>query len=420
MMDADTRRRALGARFWRLFGASTASNLADGIGRAVVPLLATTLSRDPVLISALTGLAYLPWLLLALPVGTFVDRSDRRRVMIGANTGRAAAYGVLAVLVATGTATMATLFAVVFLVGVAETLYDSAARAFLPQTVSRDQLDRGNGLLATAETGAQSFLGAPVGALLFAWLAVVPLIGNATAFAVAALLTAAIRGRYRPARPAERTSFAVELREGVRWLWQHRLLRELAAVNGVTSLLQSMPNAVVVLYALEVVHLSPAGFGIIMTATGLGALLGGSIAPWLSAHLGRTTTLAWTSLLFPVPLAAMSLTTDAAIGCTLYGLSAMLVMVGNVLTMSLRQALIPEELFGRVQGSYRTVVWGGIPVGALAGGTLAAATDVPTVFAVAGVAAVVVGVWMSSLLRRHREDIARAYADDGEPAERSD
>lgn len=411
-MSVDLADPRLGTPFWRLFGSSAASNLADGVARAVVPLLAVTLTRDPVLISAVTGLAFLPWLLFALPAGTLVDRSDRRRVMIRANLFRAAIFGGLAAAVLSGAASIWLLFGVVFAVGVAETLYDSAARAVLPQLVRRDQLDRGNGLLVTAETGMQTFVGAPTGALLFALVASAPLLGNAAVYAIAALLMVTVAGQFRPANAVARTSsFRDELGAGVRWLWRHRFLREFAVVNGVTSALQSMPNAVLVLYVLDVVHLPQASYGLVLVGTGVGGLVGGLVAPMLSRRLGRVRTLSLTSVLFPLPLFAMSLTHDPIIGCALYGLSAFFVMIGNVLSMSLRQALIPEELFGRVQGSYRTLVWGGIPIGALAGGVLASMTNVPAVFAVGGIGCLLAGLWMASLLHRHRTDLAAAYAE---------
>lgn len=403
--------RRLNGPFWRLFGATAASNLADGVSRAVVPLLAATLTRDPVLIAAITGLSFLPWLLLALPAGTLVDRSDRRRVMIRANLLRAVLFTLLASTVATGTATIWLLYVVVLLLGCAETLYDSAARAVLPQIVRRDQLDRGNGLLVTAESGMQTFVGAPVGALIFALAAAAPLVGNVAFYAVAALVMATVAGRFTPERTITRTAgFRSELAAGVRWLWGHRLLRELTAVMGATSMLQSVPNAVLVLYVLEVLRVPEANYGLVVLGTGVGGLVGGLIAAAVGRRCGRILTLSLASVLAPLPVLAMSLTDNAVLGGTLFGLAAFFVSIANVLTMSLRQALIPGELFGRVQGSYRTVVWGGIPIGAIAGGGLAAATSVPTAFAVGGVGGFVVGVWMVALLYRHRAEVAAAFA----------
>lgn len=410
-MTVDLAEPRLGTPFWRLFTSSAASNLADGVARGVVPVLAATLTRDPVLISAVTGAAFLPWLLFALPAGTLVDRSDRRRVMARANVFRAVVFGGLGALVLTGAATIWVLLVVVFAIGLAETLYDSAARAILPQIVRRDQLDRGNGRLVTAETGMQTFVGAPIGALIFTVAASAPLLGNAAVYAMAALLVMTVAGRFHPAQAAPRaSSFRAELGAGVRWLWRHRFLRELTMVNGVTSVLQSMPNAVLVLYVLDVIHLPEASYGLVLVGTGVGGLIGGLVAPMLSRRFGRIRTFALTSLLFPLPLIVMSVTHDAIAGCLLYGASAFFVMIGNVLSMSLRQVLIPEELFGRVQGSYRTLVWGGIPIGALAGGVMASVAGVPAVFAAGGLGCLVVGVWMASLLHRHRRELAAAYA----------
>ena len=124
----------LGAPFWRLFTSSALSNLSDGVGTAALPLLAVSLTRDPVAISALTALAFLPWLLLAIPAGALVDRIDRRRAMALANGSRAVVLlGVIAAL-AVGALTMPWLYLAAVLLGTAETVYDSAARAMLPRS----------------------------------------------------------------------------------------------------------------------------------------------------------------------------------------------------------------------------------------------------------------------------------------------
>jgi predicted MFS family arabinose efflux permease len=409
-MSSDAGRQRLGARFWQLFVSSAATSLSNGVETAVLPLLAASLTRSPLLISGITSLAYLPWLLFALPAGTLVDRSDRRRVMIRANIVCAVASGLLAVAVVTKVDSIVLLYTVVFTIGVTETLYDSAARAMLPQLVRRDQLDRGNGLLVTVETGAETFFGSPVGALLFAVVAVAPFAMDTAAYVAAAVLMLTMAGRFRPAGGAAKvTSFRSDLAEGVRWLWRQSFIRQLTLVNGLTSAMQSMANAVVVLYALDVVHIPKAAYGLVMVGTGVGALLGGMVTPRVLRKIRRTTALTITSLLFPVPLFAMSLTHNPVLGASLYGLSAFFVMAGNVLTMSLRQALIPEELFGRVQGSYRTIVWGGIPVGATIGGLIASGVSVPAVFAVSGIGCLVAGVWMTIVLRHHRDEIAAAY-----------
>lgn len=396
--------RGYGTAFWRLLISSGVSNVADGIGRTVLPLLATTLTRDPLAISALTTLAFLPWLLCALPVGALVDRHDRKTALVTATLFRGAAFGVLAVGSAMGWTHIAVLYAAVFAVGVAETVYDSAGRAMLPMVVRRDQLERGNSMLSTAEIGGQSYVGAPVGAVLFGVFVAAPLFANALAFALAAALMVTVTGAFRP--PGERSAaIGSDIRAGVRWLASHRFLRGLTLANAVTSAAQSMANAVLVLFALDVLRVPEGGYGFILAVVGVGGLAGGLLAPVLSARLGRAGTLALVSLTFPLALAGMGLTGNAFLATALYGVAALLVMTGNVLTMALRQTLIPEQLFGRVQGAYRTLVWGGIPLGALAGGALAATAGIPAVFVASGLVSLVAGAWTCHLLARHRREI---------------
>jgi MFS family permease len=403
----------LGSAFWRLYTASAVANLADGVNRVALPLLATTLTRSPVLVAGLTSLAFLPWLLFALPAGAVVDRVERRRAMAVANAVRALALGALAVTVLTGTASLVVLYAVAFGVGVAETVYDSAARAMLPQVVRRDQLDRGNGLLTTAEEASQGFLGAPLGSVLFALAVAAPLLTTAGGFLLAALVVLTIAGIQGPARDAgPRPTIRRDVAEGVGWLWRHRFLRGLTLVSAGTSLVQSMTTGVLVLFALDDLGVGEAGYGLLLTASGIGAVVGGLTAAPLARRIGRTATLVAGSVLSAVTTAAVAVTDDAVVAGVLFAAGTAGVLFWNVLTMSLRQAMIPAELFGRVQGGYRTLVWGGIPLGALLGGVLADATSVPTVFVVAGAGLLVLAGVLWRLLAVHHDLVARAFDDE--------
>jgi MFS family permease len=196
--------KSLGRPFWRLYCSSATSNLADGIGRTALPLIAASYTRSPVAVAGLFTFAFLPWLLFALPSGALVDRVDRRYAMSAANTLRALAMGALAILVFAHDSTIALLYVVSFLLGIAETVYDSATRALLPQVVSKDRLDTANSLLTVEETLGQTFLGAPVGSALFALAAAVPIMLNAGGFVIAAVLVLTLRGNYRPARSRSR------------------------------------------------------------------------------------------------------------------------------------------------------------------------------------------------------------------------
>jgi MFS family permease/GNAT superfamily N-acetyltransferase len=396
--------RGLGPSFWRLFISSATSDLADGVGRVALPLLAATLTRDPLLISALTAFAFLPWLLFALVSGALVDRIDRRRAMVAANLLRAMVIGGLAAAALLGVANMALVYAVAFTIGVAETIYDSAARAALPQLVRLDQLEAGNSLIATGQVVGQTFLGAPIGSFLFAAVAAAPLFTNAVGFALAAALVLTIRQSLRPVR-TDRTSIRSDIRDGLRWIWNHHFLRGLTLLTAGTGIGLYMTIAVQVLYVLQTLHLSEAAYGLIMVAAGGGAVLGGLTAPLISARLGRPTSLIGAVALNAIATMALGLTSEPLLASALFALAALAGTVWDVLSLSLRQALIPTEMFGRAQGSYRTAVWGAFPLGALAGGALAAATSVPAVFLIAGLANLLIAAGLWLLIRTHSDEV---------------
>jgi MFS family permease len=398
----------LGASFWRLFTSSSTSNLSDGVMQAALPLLAATLTRDPVAVSAMGSLAFLPWLLFALPAGTLVDRVNRRTAMAVANVARAALLAVLAVSVASGNASLPILYAVAFMLGCAETVYDSAARAMLSRVVTRSQLERGNSLLTTSESVGNIFLGAPVGAWLFAVAASLPLWANSGAYLCAAFLALTVAGNFAVDRSSG-SSMGEDMGEGLRWLAHHRLLRELMATSFFGAAIHSMTQGIIVLYALQNLGLDVRGFGLAIAVAGVGAVIGAMLSPRVTRLVGRTNAMGATQTLSAIALLLMAFWQHPVGGPLLYAVSAGAISMFNVQIMSLRQALVPEHLFGRVQGAYRTVIWGGIPVGMFAGGVLGGWFGLPAVFVVSGLGGIVVGTITWVVLHSHRQEMARAF-----------
>jgi predicted MFS family arabinose efflux permease len=315
------------------------------------------------------------------------------------------AMGLLVVLVISDAGGVAVLYAVAFVLGLAETVYDSAARALLPQVIGNEKLDRANSLLTVEETLGETFLGAPIGSFLFVVAASLPLLLNAGGFVVAAVVLLGLHGRFRPVRTGARTSLRAEIGEGVTWLRRHRLLRGLTLISAGCAFLQTMANAILVLYVLEVLRLPEGKYGLVLVAAGVGALFGGILTPWLAGRVGRAAALTGGTVLSAVAIGAMALTRNGYIGAVLFALAGAGVMTWNVLTMSLRQAIIPERLFGRVQGAYRTLVFGGIPLGALAGGALASAIGIRPVFAAAGLGLLMFAGLLGRLVYRHRDEL---------------
>jgi Na+/melibiose symporter-like transporter len=329
----------LGVAFWRMNAATACSDLADGIGRAALPLAVASYTRNPVTVSGLLAFAFLPWLLFALPSGVLVDRLDRRFAMAGANAARAIAVAVLAVLLLGHAGNVVVLYVVAFVLGTAETVYDSAVRALMPQVVRRDQLDQANSLVTVEESLGQTFVGAPLGSVVFTVAIALPFVLNAVGFAIAVLLILSVRGSYRPAR-AGGTTIRADMAEGVRWLRRHRLLRGLTLVSAGSAFASTACTGVLVLYVLEVLRLPSGDFGLVLVVAGLGGVLGSVATPPLARTFGRSAVICAGGILTATATGAMSLTQNGYVAATLFGLASAGVMAWNVLTMSLRQALI--------------------------------------------------------------------------------
>jgi MFS family permease len=407
---------ALDRSFWKLFTASATSTCADGIAKISLPLLAASLTSSPMLISGLTAFAFLPWLLFGLPGGALVDRLDRRRAMVTVNGIRAVLLSVLVVLVVAGVGHILVLYATAFALGLCQVVYDSAARAILPQVVDRRGLDTANSWLTVEETVGQNFVGPPVGAALFAWFRAAPFLGTAIGFALAALLTLAVPGRYRAER-TEPTTLRAEIRDGLRWLWRHPVLRELTIFSGLVAAFMSMATSLTVLYALHTLHLRPSLYGILFLTMGIGGLAGSGLVGPLTARLGRPRMITVAVAIGPVMFVLLGTVDNLwAAGVWFFGL-AVGVTMWNVLSMSLRQAMIPAELLGRVLGAHRVALWGGIPLGALIGGALADRTSVSAVFVVSGLAQLVVVVLIHRLTTRHRQLIVDSFEGANPPSE---
>jgi predicted MFS family arabinose efflux permease len=202
----------------------------------------------------------------------------------------------------------------------------------------------------------------------------------------------------------------------VRWLRGHAFLRDLTLLSACTGVFQSMANGVFVLYVLEELRLPSGDFGLVLLGAGVGGLLGGVATPHLAKRFGRGPMLTGGAVVSALGMAAMGFTREGYLGTALFAISAAGVMVWNVLTMSLRQALIPEQLFGRVQGAYRTLVWGGIPVGAVLGGVFADAFGVRPVFVIGGAGLFVCALWLARVVRMHHDLLVDEQEIPAEPA----
>jgi MFS family permease len=379
----------LGAPFWRLWSASALSNLADGLVKIALPLVAATLTDSPALVAGVTLAVTLPWLLFALPAGALADRVDRRVAMVAADAARGAAVAVLAVAVALGLASSVAgiwvLYLVALLLGTAETVYDTCAQSILPQVVARDRLPRANGRLIAAELTANEFVGPPLGGLLVA-------VGTVAAFATPAALWAVavgalllLRGSYSVPRETT-TTLRADVAEGLRYLWRHRLLRTLATMTGLFNFATNATFAVFVLYAVgpdSAMGLTEAGYGLLFATIAGGSLVGALLADPIIRRLGRSRSLALGVFGGVATVGTAALTTNWLVIAVAFLLGGVTLALWNVVAVSLRQRITPDRILGRINSSYRLVAWGSRPLGAAAGGLLGELLGLRAVFAVA-------------------------------------
>ena len=219
-------RTPLGPAYWRLWWASAVSTTGDGVLVAALPLLAVTITRNPLMISLVTAAEFLPWLLLSLPVGLMVDRHDRATLMWRAQVLQGSVIAVLAVLVLARWTDIAVLSVAAFGLGVGEVVFSNASQSVLPQLVRAEQLPEANGNQYAVQTIGQEFAGPPLGSLLFTAAAAVPFGLSAASFAGSAALLARL-----PKHPPDTVpdgTVRSRVAEGLRWLLGHRLLRVVA------------------------------------------------------------------------------------------------------------------------------------------------------------------------------------------------
>ena len=357
--------------FTRLFLASTVSNVGDGMLLASLPLLARRLSDEPLTVSLVTAAATAPWLVFGLLAGAIVDRVDRARLMVRADLARALIAGGFAALVAADRASIGAAIVAVAALGVAETLFDTAAQSFVPAVVAADDLERANGRLFGAQLAGNGFVGPPLGAVLFAAATAAPFAIDAATFAISAALLP--RGPRRSGATSATTSLARDVREGLRWLWADAGVRAFAIGAAVINVAHTGVLAVTVLFVRDELGTAESSYGVVLAGIAVGGLLGTQLAAPLVDRLGRDRAVRLAIVAFAVALVVAGTATHVAVATVALALFGTAGEVWNVVAVSYRQARVPDHLLGRVMASYRVIAYGAMPTGALLGGAVASA-----------------------------------------------
>ncbi|GAA3587709.1 MFS transporter [Kribbella ginsengisoli] len=390
----------LGRPFWVVWCAGAVSFAGDGITFGALPLLAASFTRDPRIVSLSEAVAGAGWLLLGLVSGVMVDRWRRTSTMWIVDAIRAVVAGAFAVLILLDRANIPTLLIAGFVLGLLSPFFDNASSVIVPDLVAGDALERANGYQQVSLLLLSSLIGPPLGAALFVLDHGLPILIDAVSFAVAAALVWSIRHASPPREQAADRHLGRELKEGLSYLWRHKLLRSLCLLLLVVNAVGSGIVAILVLYVLEVLELPEAGFGWLVAIYAVGGILGGLLAPRLSKRIPLFAGLLASMLISGLAVIAfgvVSTFTLVAIAATILGLGG---TWWNVLTISLRQRLVPPALLGRVTSAYRMVAFCAGPLGAVAAGFLAHRTDLKTPYVVMGLLQLAATLVFAPTIRR--------------------
>jgi MFS family permease len=380
----------LGKQYWRLWSAHTISNLGDGISSIAYPWLASAVTRSPILIALIAVLSRLPWLLFTLPAGALTDRLDRKKIIVTMDSFRGAltlAVGLAVWLereslpnlatisidsqVSTNLSLYMVIASAALLFGFAEVLRDNAAQTLLPNVVAEEGLQKANGRLWSTEYLMNSLVGPPIGSLIIGIAVFLPFFFDAASFFLAAALISTLAVSLKPQqRKIESRSIREEIKEGFQWLWHHELFRPMAITLGLLNLVNVIATATFILFAQEILKTSVFVFAILGTAGAIGGTIGGVLGPKLIEMIGSGRSLALTLIVSPVANVIIGLTSSWQVVWALTAFWVFFSIVWNVVTVSLRQSVIPAELLGRVNSVYRFFGWGSIPLGSFIGGSI--------------------------------------------------
>jgi MFS family permease len=363
--------------FLKLWSAETVSQVGSQITGLALPLVAViVLEATAFEVSALVVVDFLPFILFAIPAGVWVDRLRRKPILVLADIARALLLASIPLAYAFDALHLGQLYAVGFLFGICTVFFDVSYQSYLPSLVARERLVEGNSKLEVSRSGAQIAGPGAAGVLIGAIGAPVAIVLDAISFAVSALLLFAIRKpEVLPEREegAPKPSMLREAKEGLSYVLGNRYLRAISLCTGTFNLFWSLSGAILIVYAVRELHMSPALIGLVFSLANAGPLLAAFTTNTVSARIGVGRTILWSAVLlsgavFFYPLAPQGFPAPFFVaGGILVGYA---VVAYNITQVSFRQAICPERLQGRMNAVIRFMVWGTMPIGALLGGAL--------------------------------------------------
>jgi MFS family permease len=380
--DSDTTQTKRGGSFWRnrdfllLWSGQVVSTLGSSVSGLALPLLVLALVHSPAQAGLVAAIQMIPYLLFSLPVGALIDRWNRKLVMIVCDLVRWLALGSVPLVFVLGHLTVAQLYLIAFIEGTARVLFELAQIASLPRVVPPTHVPRAYAMSAITEYLA-SLLGPNLGALIIS-LARTTVIGailaylvDSISYLVSVFSLTGIRTSFQTERVSEqKRSLWKEMAEGLHFLWQQRLLRILALLTMSVNFFQAGIRLDIIVLVNDQWHLNTLLLGLILSADGIGGLLGGLIAPWVNERFRFGLIVIGSVLLWTIALIVATLATSAIPLMISRALVGLIWPIYSVAVVSYRLSLAPDELQGRVNSSFRLLTFGIESIGAAGGGVL--------------------------------------------------
>lgn len=394
----------LGTGFRWLLASSWLTNLGDGIAAAAGPLLIASLTRDPLMISLSALVSWAPPLLFSLYAGVLSDRYDRRRIVLIANALRALVLAALVALTLTGTVTVATALVALTLRSIAEVFADNATSTLTPMLVDKDDLVIANARLGTGFITLNQLAGPPVGAALFGLGLAWPFAGQLLLVLAGIVLVSRITlPPPDPQAGAPRPNAARELVAGLRWTIRHAAVRTLSLTILIFNFTFGAAWSVLVLYTQDQLGLGAIGFGLMTTIGGIGGLIGTALYGAITRKVSLGALMRIGLIIETVTHLGLALTHSPWVAGVIFLAFGAHAFIWGTTSVTVRQRAVPRELQGRVGSVNALCSYGGLVVGSLVGGILAARFGVaaPFWFAFAGSAVFVVLLWRQLMLIAH-------------------
>lgn len=392
----------LGPRFWRMWSAIGVSSLGDGMVFVALPLLALRFTHDPLSIAGVMVAGSIPAAIGGLPAGTLSDRMNRRRLIVSIEVIRfliLLAFGLAVLGRADG---LPLIYLTAFGLGAMNVAFDVVAGSSLPSLVPLRDLVKANSHLLNVEMTGENIIGQGLGGIALSVSRSLPFLADAATFVASALLLNRAIPDSRP-EPTDESAMQA-LKSGLAWYFRHPVLRTLTGLVASLAFCQSMVFGILVPYAHDQLHLSSTGYGVMLALSSFGTLVGGFSAQRLHKALGAGGTILLAGAIAASAYLLLAAVTSAVLATLVLAAETMAVIFGNVAAQSLRQILVPPSMQGRAASAYRTAILSCLPLGALAGGVVAAAAGIrPALLCAGGVQVVFLLATGPRLYRRIRQ-----------------